>query len=1188
MAAQASKRRKTEHTSSDEKEEDLSLASFSDAESQDRGQDEVGFSGFDSDVDERGENIVDASQRYGNASDEIASADDASENLSDDVGPSENEIEATPKSMVMSRREANGRVNRSAMGSAGTAYAAGTSKSNVFFLQVDELLAQIRPRHGTRETEAEAALHILEDSIKNIPPRAALPVEEAERQLLMSSKISVPFPNPRPPKDAKYKLEYAKPSNINVVGSYATKTASRAKALMKVDVVVTMPPSMFQEKDYLNHRYYYKRAYFLACLAAGLEERHAKAFRMRFRHSHDDPLKPILVVTPLLQSDGTSEKRPTSRWQINIIPCIQVNVFFQDKLLPDRNCVRTQARGPSNGTQADQAYSATPFYNSSLRSDMLMTSYLKLILKAAKSCSALQDACVLGSTWLRQRGIGSNIHAGGFGSFEWSAVIALLLQGGGSGGRPMLSAEYSSYQLLKATLQLLAMRNLSKQPLLVGERENTHQPPVNGRPMLWDGMRGHNVLYKMTPWTYELLRREAKTTLKMLGDQRFDAFQAMFILRTDKLLYRYDYVLKLDASLVNGGRSEHDHNTLEAYLNLYEILQQGLGDRASLINIMPQWCEAWELGSAGRSKAMEKKLLIGLIVNPETVNRTIDHGPSAESKAGAAAFRTFWGEKAELRRFRDGSILETLVWSGNESGQSVLEQIVRYLVQKHFGGESERTISTTGDAFKRMLPQSSRMTAFQPLMEAYNQLESGIRNLDALPLSVRQIMPADAQLCYSSIALPLSGRRLLPANVTLQFEGSARWPDDLVAIQRTKLAFLLKLSELLQDSVNSATARIGLENGEHNILNQAFLDIIYDSGAAFHLRIHHDREQTLLEKRLKEKTIDPSSKQVAALGLAKYKRDYIRAPAHTQAIARLCGRYPAMSGAIRLMKKWFAAHLLSNHMAGEVIELLVARTFVQAWPWQTPSSLHSGFLRTLLWISRWDWKADPLIVDLSGSGELKQPDFKSISATFEAWRKLDPALNRIVLFAASDVDPDGTTWTDGRPTRVVAGRMTTLARAACAEVEEQQLQLDPASLFSSPLSDFDFIVHLNPEFNGKKSQRKQAKSNGVVFKNLEIDLMNDTTLTGYNPVRDFTNELETLYGSAVLLFSGGHERPVITGLWTPQTAPRSWKLNLAYSTIPKKQPDNDGVHASINKETILAEIANLGGDMVGRIEVNNH
>ena len=295
-----------------------------------------------------------------------------------------------------------------------------------------------------------------------------------------------------------------------------------------------------------------------------------------------------------------------------------------------------------------------------------------------------------------------------------------------------------------------------------------------------------------------------------------------------------------------------------------------------------------------------------------------------------------------------------------------------------------------------------------------------------------------------------------------------------------------------------------------------------------------------------------------------------------------------MSGTIRLVKKWFASHLLSNHIAEEVIELLVARTFVHSWPWQSPSSVQTGFTRTLSWISRWDWRAAPLIVDLSGGGELKHPDVQSITTKFEAWRKLDPALNRIVLFAASNVDSDGTTWTDGRPTKVVAGRMTSLARAARTKIEEKQLLLEPASLFVSPLGDFDFVIRLSSKFACKKPHRKHPEKNGVAFKNLELDLLEDSARSGFDPAHDFAQEIENLYGSAILFFAGGHERPIIAALWNPQTAPRSWRLNLAYSTTPLKQSDKDDIQAEINRDAILAEIARLGRDMVQNIEVNNH
>jgi len=64
---------------------------------------------------------------------------------------------------------------------------------------------------------------------------------EAERKLQTISGTSVPFPEPRPGKEAKYLLTYAKPENINIVGSYARKTTMRSGDGIQIDLAVTMP-----------------------------------------------------------------------------------------------------------------------------------------------------------------------------------------------------------------------------------------------------------------------------------------------------------------------------------------------------------------------------------------------------------------------------------------------------------------------------------------------------------------------------------------------------------------------------------------------------------------------------------------------------------------------------------------------------------------------------------------------------------------------------------------------------------------------------------------------------------------------------------------------------------------------------------------------------------------------------------
>jgi U3 small nucleolar RNA-associated protein 22 len=111
-------------------------------------------------------------------------------------------------------------------------------------------------------------------------------------------KITIPFPDPAPAKDVAFKLAYSPPSEINIGGSYGLKTMVKGDSKLAVDMIVTLPPSILQYKDYLNYRYFYKRAYYLACLAAGLQDRGIDEFEFCFNYLGGNSLQPILVVKP--------------------------------------------------------------------------------------------------------------------------------------------------------------------------------------------------------------------------------------------------------------------------------------------------------------------------------------------------------------------------------------------------------------------------------------------------------------------------------------------------------------------------------------------------------------------------------------------------------------------------------------------------------------------------------------------------------------------------------------------------------------------------------------------------------------------------------------------------------------------------------------------------------------------------
>ena len=936
---------------------------------------------------------------------------------------------------------------------------------------------------------------------------------------------------------------------------------------MTVDLAVTMPSRIFQEKDYLNYRYFHKRAYYLACVATGIKEAEGNTFPIDFSMQNDNELQPTIVIGSGQGTDDFSK----SKCDIRIILAAEEDLFPVSKTLPHKNAIRSKVKGESLEPLP------TPYYNASIRSECTSLQYLKYLNRTSAQSDQFTDACILGNVWIRQRGLSR----GGFGSFEWAAMIALLMDGGGHSGQSVLSRRYSSYQLFKATLQYLATKNLATNPVfLQAEESETFR---SEHPVFFDGTRGLDILFKMTPWSYALLRHEAIRTLETLRDPNSDHFDACFIDKVDDPMLRFDCVIQLPR------RSDTASDDASCLQQLYDILKVGLNDRTHLLYLEGSAELSWQSSVHKLGKTRQDSINIGLLLNPEQAARTVDRGPSAEDKEAAASFRHFWGEKAELRRFKDGSIQESLIWSNPDTQNSIVSQIITFIVRRHLSNEIANGLVFRGVSFESMLPAYRGALCdpgglYQGLMTSFETLEKDLRKLDGIPLQIRQVSATDSQLRYASIKPPILDPNqcaMDPAGVCMQFEGSSRWPDNLPAVQRTKVAFLLKVGELLEECINGISAQVGLENSDKNLLNHAFLDIHYSSGALFRLRIHHDRELNFLERALKGEAQATGSREEIAFALSSYKRDFVQSPLHTQAVRTLSTRFPLLSTSMRLMKRWRNSHLLSGQISDELIELLTIRVFVHPCHWSVPGSGMAGFLRTLSLIAKWDWRTEPLIVNFNG--EMETQDLDAIRLRFEAWRKIDPAMNRVAMFVASNIDRDGITWTELGPSKVVAARFTSLAKTACQLVKVQGMKLDPEALFVASLGDYDFVIHLNPKFSGAE----ERKSPG--FKNLRVHAPNDNSLCHFYPVKSYLAELRRLHDSNILFFYGEHEGPVIAGLWNPQTGPRPWKVNLQYSFIPSSPSESDqgASRVMMNRIAILNDITRLGADMVVRIDINS-
>ena len=1021
-------------------------------------------------------------------------------------------------------------------------------------------------------------------------------ISEATSKFEKKHHIVIPYPDPKPAKDAPYKLSFEPPAQCNVVGSYVSKTMVKTQPRFGIDMVVQMPKSLFQDKDFQNMRYFYRRAYYIAYIAAHVRKELSDPMDSSFELLHDNPLLPILVLKPKRKDGDTNEngvdgetKKKASKaleYHIRIIPCAPEELFPSSKLSPTSNCNRSTEAGDKKS-----ASSGTPFYNSTLKAESTFISYLRLLTRAKADCLAFPEACLLGRIWLQQRGFGGSISDGGFGHFEWAVLIALLLRSGGRKGQTALSKNLSPVELFKAIMQFLSETdfNHSKKPAVLGEA--SADSIRESGPVLYDAANKLNILYKMTPWSASLLHMYAKSTTELLADEAVNQFAPLFIVRSNIAAQNYDALFEIAIPVFSQHADPCDRRGAigDFSSKLYNILKKAYGNRAELVHVQQPSTTQWSLDAAPQPST--ENILVGVTFNFPLMSRQMEHGPPAEEQKDAARFRLFWGEKAELRRFKDGSILECVEWKSRQAAD-ICEEISRYVLGRHLKLARDE-ISFYGEGFSSLVTFSHvDKEAFDGVRKAFQTFEYDIRNLDDLPLQVRQLAPVSPLARYSSIYPPLLGAHtgtIDPVDVNMYFEQSSKWPENLVAIQEAKIEFLLDIDRRLLAAHENITTHLGRENRGVGTENIAYLDVIYDSGAAFRLRTYCDLEEILLDRQVKNKTLDHYVRDEAEETLAKFQWQFTTLPLHTQTIATFCTRLPALSETIRLVKQWFNSHKLASHFSEELIEIMVLHVFLYPYPWKIPSSASTGFLRTLDFLSRWDWREEPLIVD--SAEEMTTEQRTTIRRSLELQRKKDPNMNHAALFVATSHEQSGLAYTRNSPSMLIASRMTRLARAACKLVKEQDYEIDPADLFETSLTDYDVLLHLSPKAN-KTIMRAVANEAGAKkqskFKNLDHSVGKMPLPLRDHPVDVLLEELQRVYRGTLIFFRGGHdddEDGIIAAIWNPKLRRQKFRAGLPYNFLSVRDGDEEGSDVvEVNRHAVLLEISRICGDMVKKIE----
>ncbi|XP_066359298.1 uncharacterized protein [Miscanthus floridulus] len=868
--------------------------------------------------------------------------------------------------------------------------------------KLSALVEQARPSAAAMRAAAEAVDAVAE-LIKRVPQQQAT-LEAARgfvRDLgLESEKLSFTF---RPPEV------------VRLAGSHAAGAVARPD--VAADLLVRLPKECFHEKDFLNHRYHAKRCLYLCVIEKNL--RCSKFIcKVSWSTFQDEARKPVLHVYP------ANEIADLPGFYIRIIPTAD-SLFNVSKLnVSTRNNVRAYTK--------DGVNLPTPKYNCSILEDMFLEENADFMSGTFANWKALQEALVLVKVWARQR---TSIYTHDcLNGYLISAILVFLtVDSGGS----MIIRSMTTRQIFRVLMNFLATSKVWAKGLVIQsmKKRTITKEDIATCLKTFDvavfDISGHvNLAFRMTKSAFLELQDEAACALSCLDKCRDGGLEELFMTKVD-FGAKFDSCLRINlkgnskVTALSYCVDDESWRILEK--DVQSLLQRGLTDRTKMIRVLWRSTPSeWKIVE-GFSEFGSSPLLVGMMVSSlEKSFCLVDIGPNPENRVEAIKFRKFWGEKAELRRFKDGNIAESTVWECQSwEKHTIIKRIADYVLMKHLSLQKDDLIHVVDQLDFCLLVdgQAFRHTSVFP--PEPHPLAYG-RN--------SQRLPKFATTCVRSL------------EVMIQLEGSGNWPLDPVAMEKTKAAFLLKIGESLEDRGMFVSA----SEDEVNVLT---------SGYSFLLKIFHERGLGL------QKPVGDDKIQSA---LSEDKMLFQRSQ-HSSMINGLHGRYQVYGPVVRLAKRWISAHLFSSFISEEAVELVVAYIFLKPFPFHAPSSRVAGFLRFLRLLSSFDWTFSPMVIDINNDFNLK--DEKEINDNFMLSRKsyeqnphdIEPA-----MFLATSYDKASEAWTKQSPSKSVLKRMAAYAKSSAELLTNlilhgQSGEYTWECLFRTPMSNYDAVILLHRE-----------------------------------------------------------------------------------------------------------------------------
>lgn len=1062
--------------------------------------------------------------------------------------------------------------------------------SSLFRLQITELLKEVSLKQKLRQ-RIQGAIDTLKKLVEGFPSGKEHKI--VDRKWLEASGVQVPVVES--PSNVKGMFQFLPPVEVKVTGSFAHNTV--VKPCVEATLVMYIPKSCFQPKDYLNHRCVRKQALYLAHVATKLSKK-KQVEQLQYSYYLGNPLKPMLVVT-IKGKDNKNVK-------VQLLAVPEPDTFKLSRFEVTKNNVRPKwfsGKTEEDDTDAS-SLPATPFYNMSLAHDLCVSANEELMERTVGSEGVRQGVMLL-KVWLRQRQLDQ-----GWGSFSGELLtcyVAHLIM------KKKLNKMMNSYQVFRQTLLSLSKSSWSEEPPTLKEDLDSSKLEefVAKFPCVFVDSTGTvNLAYMLTQSMISRVKEESRLSISALEQSHQRSFDVLFMTpMSPPRAFDYVFHLSLSSSVFQSaqeklsalgeGIMDHGgHMCLALMGHVEELLTKALDTRVTLVQATPLLAQTWPVTDAPYSYDSERVMTFGLRLNPTGALSVLNKGPAADSPH-AKEFREFWGEKCEMRRFKDGTIHEAVLWTSSPlqaDRRMVVKRIVHNIMHRHCGIEKS-SVQFVGHELDSLLHATGivkgegRGTGEEhslDVIHAFDDINKAVRSLASLPLGIHAVQgthpvfrhcdvfpptptcpPPDAELVYN-MTVPEEGKALPPyvpaLTVVCMLEGSGKWPEDKEAIACLKALLHVKMAAELREKhlLPVAVARGHVD--------------VFKSGFVFRLVLANAREIAVL------RTVKTDS------GMVKFKdteeavsleRDTVMLPHHTHLLHSIQQEHPSFSSSVRLCKRWLSCQMLWGAVTEPALELMLAHVFMQPHPYTAPGSPLTGLLRFLHLLSSFNWAADPLMINLNH--DFTQEDFSAIPKDMTRHRSTLPP-----MVIATPQDKMGARWTRATPTEPILQRLVVLARESLRVLEGQVMaggRQDYKAVFRPQLSSFDISIQLLKKVNVLRHHAVDSRTDGPTPSDPVTSGDGDVLpAVEVNLCVNFYEDLKASYGEYALFFYDPFGGDTIGMVWKRQAMEakpfKPSNLNGRKPTVD----ENEQVNLDVTKEAILDDIRILGGGIVESIK----